>query len=51
MLNMLKSFVTTPIRCKNRTSVDRRQIRHKKCDDTVAIRYSLDIVPEKKSHK
>ena len=46
-----KSFVATPIWRKDHTSVARRHIRYKICDDTLAIRYSTDIVSEKKSHK
>ena len=46
-----KRFVTTPIECKNHTSAKRRHIQYNICDDTLAVRYSADIVPEKKSHK
>ena len=46
-----KRFVTTPTQCKNHTSVKRRHIQYKICDDTLAVRYSADIEPEKKSHK
>ena len=44
-------IVTTLIQCKNDTSVKRRHIQYNICDDTLAVRYSADIVPEKKSHK
>ena len=44
-------FVTTPIQCKNHTSVKRRHIQYKICNDTLAVSYSADIVPEKKIHK
>ena len=46
-----KRFVTTPIQCNNRTSAKRRHIQYNICVDTIAVRYSAHIVPEKKTHK
>ena len=46
-----KRLVTTPIRCKNHTSVKRRHTQYKICDDMLVVRYSAGIVPEKKSNK
>ena len=44
-----KSFVSTPVWCKNHTSVDRSHIQYKIYGDMIAIRCSADIVLEKKN--
>ena len=43
-------FVTIPIRCKKCTSVNRRHIQYKICDNTVSAGYNADIILAKKIH-